>query len=55
MDCSTKQLPYNRLVHTVLKVLRIMVTVLISGKTPGHKRDDIKLLPSSCSKKVCMT
>ena len=52
MDCSTKQLPYNRLVHTVLKVL---TDCFDPGKTPRHKRDDIKLLPSSCSKKVCMT
>ena len=28
--------------------------ILLPGRIPGYKRDDLKLLPSSCCKKVCI-
>ena len=59
MDGTTKRLPYNCLTHTVLdyqsyKSYAEGNIVLLLGRILGHKRDDIKLLPSSCSEKVCI-
>ena len=56
---NTKRLPHNHLTHAVItnvtKFLKNYTeenAILLPGRIPGYKRDDIKLLPSSCSKKV---
>ena len=56
---NTKRLPHNHLTHAVItnvtKILKNYAeenAILLPGRIPGHKRDDIKLLPSSRSKKV---
>ena len=56
---NSKRLPHNHLGHDVItnvtKFLKNYAeenAVLLPGRIPGHKRDDIKLLPSSRSKKV---
>ena len=38
--------------HQFLKSYTEENAILLPGRIPGYKRDDIKLLPSSCSKKV---
>ena len=56
---NSKRLPHNHLGHDVItnvtKFLKNYAeenAILLPGRIPGHKRDDIKLLPSSRSKKV---
>ena len=56
---NIKCLPHNHLAHAVItnvtEFLKNYVeenAILLPGRIPGHKRDDIKLLPSSHSKKV---
>ena len=56
---NTKRLPHNHLTDAVItnvtKFLKNYAegnAILLPGRIPGHKRDDIKLLPSSRSKKV---
>ena len=56
---NTKRLPHNHLTHAVItnvtEFLKNYVEengILLPGRIPGHKKDDIKLLPSSRSKKV---
>ena len=56
---NTKQLPHNHLSHAVITNVTQFLNnyteenaILLPGRIPGHKRDDIKLLPSSRSKKV---
>ena len=56
---NTKQLPHNHLTHAVITNVTEFLKnyaeengILLPGRIPGHKKDDIKLLPSSCSKKV---
>ena len=59
MHGNTKRLPHNRLTDAVItnvtKILKSYAegnAILLPGRIPGHNRDDIKLLPSSRSKKV---
>ena len=59
MHGNTKRLPHNHLTHAVITNVTEFLknyagenAILLPGRVPGHKRDDIKLLPSSCSKKV---
>ena len=56
---NTKRLPHNHLAHAVITNVTEFLknyaeenAILLPGRIPGHKRDDIKLLPSSHSKKV---
>ena len=56
---NTKRLPHNHLSHAVITNVTQFLNnyteenaILLPGRIPGHKRDDIKLLPSSRSKKV---
>ena len=56
---NIKRLPHNHLTHAVItNVTKFLENyaeenaILLPGRIPGHKRDDIKLLPSSRSKKV---
>ena len=56
---NTKRLPHNHLTHAVIasvtEFLKNCVeenVILLPGRIPGQKRDDVKLLPSSHSKKV---
>ena len=56
---NTKQLPHNHRGHAaitnVVKFLHKDVqenAILLPGRIPGYKRDNIKLLPSSHSKRV---
>ena len=56
---NTKRLPHNHLTHAVItNVTKFLKNyseenaILLPGRIPGHKRDDIRLLPSSRSKKV---
>lgn len=60
---NKKQLPHNQMTHraitNVVKFLQNYAeenAILLPGRIPGYRRDDIKLLPSSRSKKVfCVT
>ena len=56
---NTKRLPHNHLTHAVItnvtKFLKNYAeenAILLPGRIPRYKRNDIKLLPSSHSKKV---
>ena len=54
---NTEHLPHNHLTHAVnvtefLKNYAEENAILLPGRILGHKRDDIKLLSSSRSKKV---
>ena len=54
---NTKQLPHNHLTYAVITnvtefLKHYVEEVLLPGRIPGYKKDDIKQLPSSCSKKV---
>ena len=56
---NTKRLPHNHLTHAMITNVTDFLknyaeenAILLPGRIPGHKRDDIKLLPSSRSKKV---
>ena len=56
---NTKRLPHNHLAHAVITNVTEFLknyaeenAILLPGRIPGHKRDDLKLLPSSHSKKV---
>ena len=56
---NSKKLPHNHMTHraitNVVKFLQNYAeenAILLPGRIPGYKRDDIKLLPSSRSKKV---
>lgn len=56
---NTKRLPHNHLTHAVITNVTAFLknyaeenAILLPGRIPGNKRDDIKLLPSSRSKKV---
>ena len=56
---NTRQLPAHALTYDqqldIMKYLQNYAeehAILLPGRIPGYKRDDIKLLPSSCSKKV---
>ena len=56
---NKKQLPHNKMTHraitNVVKFLQNYAeenAILLPGRMPGYRRDDIKLLPSSRSKKV---
>ncbi len=57
-----KRLPHNTLTFTdmknILKFLQAYAednAILLPGRIPGYKRDDIQLLPSSTTKKVLAT
>jgi len=49
--------PHNYSYDQILAVHKFLINyaednaILLPGRVPGHKRDDIKLLPSNCSKK----
>ena len=54
-----RRLPYNTLSYVEIRnVVRFLTTyaeihaLLLPGRIPGYKRDDIQLLPSSTTKKV---
>ena len=56
---NTKRLPHNHsspeTINNVVKFLQNYAeenAILLPGRIPGYKRDDIKLLPSSRSKNV---
>ena len=55
---NTKRLPHNHSHILVAGVVKFLTNyaeqnaILLPGRIPSHKRDDIKLLPSSQSKKV---
>ena len=56
---NTERLPHNHLTHAVITNVTEFLknyaeenAILLLGRIPGHKRDDIKLLPSNRSKKV---
>ena len=56
---NTRRLPAHALTYdqqlAIMKYLQNYAeehAILLPGRIPGYKRDDIKLLPSSCSKKV---
>ena len=56
---NTKRLPYNVTTYEEIKRIVKFVSnyaeeqaILLPGRIPSYKRDDIKLLPSSTSKKV---
>lgn len=56
---NRKKLPHNHTTHTAITNLVKFLqnytednAILLPGRIPGYKRDDIKLLPSSRSKKV---
>lgn len=56
---NRKRLPHNyvsiEVINNVVKFLQNYAeenAILLPGRIPGYKRDDIKLLPSSCSKAV---
>ena len=56
---NTKRLPHNHLTHAVITNITEFLKnyaeengILLPGRIPGHKKDDIKLLPSSRSEKV---
>lgn len=56
---NTGRLPANALTHdqqlNIVKFLENYAeanAILLPGRIPGYKRDDLKMLPSSCSKKV---
>ena len=57
----TNTLPHNVLSFDEVKnVIRFLNhyseahAILLPGRIPGYKRDDIQLLPSSTTKKVCL-
>ena len=59
---NTKRLPHNQMTHraicNVVKFLQNYAeqnAILLPGRLPNYKKDDIKLLPSSCSKKVFLS
>ena len=59
---NTKGLPHNQMTHraicNVVKFLQNYAqqnAILLPGRLPNYKKDDIKLLPSSCSKKVFLS
>ena len=54
---NKKRLPHNYIsIEAINNVVRFLQNyaeenaILLPGRIPGYKRDDIKLLPSSCSK-----
>ena len=56
---NTKRPPHNQMTYraicNVVKFLQNYAeqnAILLPGRLPNYKKDDIKLLPSSCSKKV---
>ena len=56
---NTKRVPHSHLAHAVItNVTKFLENyteenaILLPGRIPGYKQHDIKLLPSSCSKKV---
>ena len=56
---NTKRLPHNVTNYNeIQKMVRFVFNyaeeqaILLPGRVPGYKRDDLKLLPSSTSKKV---
>ena len=56
---NTKRLPYNTIkvqdTENALKFIRSFAqsnAILLPGRIPGYKRDDLQLLPSSTTKKV---
>ena len=56
---NTKCLPYNALSFVEVKnIVRFLHSyaeqhaILLPGRIPGYKRDDLQLLPSSTTKKV---
>lgn len=56
---NRKRLPHNYIsIEAVNKIVKFLQNyteenaILLPGRIPGYKRDDIKLLPSSCSKTV---
>lgn len=59
---NRKRLPHNQMTHrAITNVVKFLENyaeenaILLPGRIPNYKRDDIKLLPSSRSKKVfCM-
>ena len=58
---NTKRTPHNALsfreTQNVVKFLHSYAesnAILLPGRIPGYKRDDLQLLPSSTTKKVCL-
>jgi hypothetical protein len=58
---NTRRLPANALsfreTQNALKFLHAYAesnAILLPGRIPGYKRDDLQLLPSSTTKKVCI-
>ena len=56
---NRKRLPHNHVTHTdITNMVRFLENyaeenaILLPGRVPNYKKDDIKLLPSSRSKKV---
>ena len=56
---NRKRLPHNHVTHTeITNMVRFLGNyaeenaILLPGHVPNYKKDDIKLLPSSRSKKV---
>jgi len=58
MHGNTKRLPHNHSHSLITGVIRFLLNyaeenaILLPGRIPGYKRDDLKILPSSRSKKV---
>lgn len=59
MHGNIKRLPYNTLTlvdsQNVVKFIRSYAenhAILLPGRIPGYKRNDLQLLPSSTTKKV---
>lgn len=57
---NTKRLPFNSLTHLEHKNVEKFIqtyarvnAILLPGRIPGYKRDDLQLLPSCTTKKVC--
>ena len=56
---NRKRLPHNQMTHrAITNMVKFLENyaeenaILLPGRIPNYKRDDIKLLPSSRSKKV---
>ena len=56
---NRKWLPHNHVTHTeITNMVRFLENyaeenaILLPGRVPNYKKNDIKLLPSSCGKKV---
>ena len=55
---NSRKLPHNTTAFEEIRVVKFILNyaedhaILLPGRIPGYKRDDIKLLPSNISKQV---